>query len=415
MIFLLPLTAFLFVLWTYLNAPFYYSLLISEDLIGETFTFLAYMFSAVLILVAVYQKIEFRKPGFIVFAFLLAFIAMEEISWGQRLFGFETPYRLGRLSTQGELNLHNLWGKQSILAKVFSCGILAWMSGRFWVRFPFWQNAVKKWGIPLCVRGAYPFLVIGIILNLAPTSVIIRKDEIAELFLACGFLFQCMVSFNYRLTHRKIISFVIVLCALLLFNYYRFGARENLKINLNVLAYALYPAQGLYDPAERLFEFLLANPSWQKRDALFNYAMFLSKKKDDRARSVAQKALIHELESHQSELSKAKQLIRLGRLYEVLGEPIKAKSYWQEAIALDLDKLVQEKASWDRFELLFEIGKIFFLQKEYAQALVYVRRAYDMAPEKKNLLEIKIYVDNEVIPVLSEDMAEAWEGLRKIR
>lgn len=37
-------------------------------------------------------------------------MAMEEISWGQRLFGWETPAAWAALNHQGETNLHNLIG-----------------------------------------------------------------------------------------------------------------------------------------------------------------------------------------------------------------------------------------------------------------------------------------------------------------
>ena len=41
-------------------------------------------------------------------AFLFFFGAGEEISWGQRIFGFETPKSLTQVNKQDELNLHNL-------------------------------------------------------------------------------------------------------------------------------------------------------------------------------------------------------------------------------------------------------------------------------------------------------------------
>jgi hypothetical protein len=38
----------------------------------------------------------------------------EEISWGQRIFGWGTPEFLGELNAQNETNLHNLWFSQAI-------------------------------------------------------------------------------------------------------------------------------------------------------------------------------------------------------------------------------------------------------------------------------------------------------------
>ena len=41
-------------------------------------------------------------------AALLFLVGMEEISWGQRLFGFATPEELAEVNWQGEFNLHNV-------------------------------------------------------------------------------------------------------------------------------------------------------------------------------------------------------------------------------------------------------------------------------------------------------------------
>ena len=44
----------------------------------------------------------------VVLALALVVVGMEEISWGQRLFGFATPERLAKLNWQAEFNLHNV-------------------------------------------------------------------------------------------------------------------------------------------------------------------------------------------------------------------------------------------------------------------------------------------------------------------
>ena len=49
-------------------------------------------------------------------AFLLTiasfFLAGEEVSWGQRIFGLSTPAVVKEMNTQGELTLHNLKGER---------------------------------------------------------------------------------------------------------------------------------------------------------------------------------------------------------------------------------------------------------------------------------------------------------------
>ena len=73
-----------------------------------------------LLLVAAMQSFTFarrihRTGGrvsafYFVFALLLFLTAMEEISWGQWFFHFDTPESISRINTQQEFNLHNLKG-----------------------------------------------------------------------------------------------------------------------------------------------------------------------------------------------------------------------------------------------------------------------------------------------------------------
>ena len=49
-----------------------------------------------------------RNILLLVFAFVTIFAAGEEISWGQRILGFETPDALASVNEQDEFNLHNL-------------------------------------------------------------------------------------------------------------------------------------------------------------------------------------------------------------------------------------------------------------------------------------------------------------------
>jgi hypothetical protein len=51
-------------------------------------------------------------------------IGMEEISWGQRLFGFATPERLAEVNWQAEFNFHNVQTDLSETAYYFGAGVL---------------------------------------------------------------------------------------------------------------------------------------------------------------------------------------------------------------------------------------------------------------------------------------------------
>ncbi|HEV3002107.1 MAG TPA: hypothetical protein VGW75_15300 [Solirubrobacteraceae bacterium] len=49
----------------------------------------------------------------------LFFAAGEEISWGQRIFGVDTPESVRAENAQGELNVHNLWAVNGALDTIF--------------------------------------------------------------------------------------------------------------------------------------------------------------------------------------------------------------------------------------------------------------------------------------------------------
>lgn len=58
------------------------------------------------------------------------FVAMEEISWGQRILGIDTPPALEEINHQGELNLHNIagrWKLHAVYIFVGACGAFAWL------------------------------------------------------------------------------------------------------------------------------------------------------------------------------------------------------------------------------------------------------------------------------------------------
>ena len=67
--------------------------------VGQTNTFFGYIFR--------------RNVYFILLSFLFFICFGEEISWGQRIFGWETPQALREINAQNETNLHNLWLFQS--------------------------------------------------------------------------------------------------------------------------------------------------------------------------------------------------------------------------------------------------------------------------------------------------------------
>jgi|GEM_PF-1464372 len=102
--------------------------LFAEDGIMETLTVVLLMLSAGFAGAVLWRGVENRADRTLLMAFVagLLFLAMEEISWGQRIFGIETPEALRTINVQGEINLHNLSvGWNEIIRMVFACLISA--------------------------------------------------------------------------------------------------------------------------------------------------------------------------------------------------------------------------------------------------------------------------------------------------
>jgi hypothetical protein len=92
--------------------PGLYDTLVREDSVLEWLQVAAYVASLGLAAACAYRL---ERAGRRLFAALFALLALcclfaagEEISWGQRLFGFGTPHDLASVNNQDELNVHDV-------------------------------------------------------------------------------------------------------------------------------------------------------------------------------------------------------------------------------------------------------------------------------------------------------------------
>lgn len=119
----------------------------------------------------------------------LLMIAGEEISWGQRLFGIETPAGLEARNVQGEFNLHNIEGlHQNVralgLVVIVSLFVLVPLLQRRvgWVKRLLDRLAVPEvplWAVPLALV-ALAYMVVPRLLG----DIVFSLDESGELFVA---------------------------------------------------------------------------------------------------------------------------------------------------------------------------------------------------------------------------------------
>lgn len=94
--------------------------LFDEDNVFQTLTCVSCLVSAMLMIKAALvvrqigqhdhkRRYQHIYCAYVFMAIAVFFIAMEEISWGQRIFGWGTPSALSQINCQNETNVHNLW------------------------------------------------------------------------------------------------------------------------------------------------------------------------------------------------------------------------------------------------------------------------------------------------------------------
>ena len=124
----------------------------------------------------------------------MVFIAGEEISWGQRLFGWVTPAELEAVNNQGESNLHNVGSVLKIFNLVILGICLAAMVGPV-VRWTAWRarpRSVAGYALipPLAVIPFFGFefayRTIRLLFLPAPRYTLTKYSEFAELSFYLG-------------------------------------------------------------------------------------------------------------------------------------------------------------------------------------------------------------------------------------
>jgi tetratricopeptide (TPR) repeat protein len=160
-----------------------------EDLVGEwaqTWSFLA----ATVLAVAVAARKTRYRWFFALLAVACSYVFLEEISWGQRIFGFDTPEFLKSRNLQGEANVHNLFTgpHKTLLKDLISIAVSLALVG-YGLVYPLLQKLewrVALWfdriGVAAPPLILWPFFTIAAFFELKPLS--FNEAEVAELLIA---------------------------------------------------------------------------------------------------------------------------------------------------------------------------------------------------------------------------------------
>jgi hypothetical protein len=166
---------------------------IREDGLVEWLTFAELLMTSVysIIIFCLLNQFDGGKPARKVWLFLgvlFFFGAMEEISWGQRIFGIQSPEWFLWHNRQSELNIHNLILYGVNINRLIFGKILAMIVGVYLLLVPLlyrlskrWKNLLNRWRIPVAQNYQILLMIIVTIVIRMHLGLSKKVDELLEL------------------------------------------------------------------------------------------------------------------------------------------------------------------------------------------------------------------------------------------
>ena len=183
-----------------------YLLIIREDGVIEYLTASFLLFASTklfFLFLKIYKKYSVFNFGLLSYSLVLFFGFGEEISWGQRIFGIQSPSFFSENNFQGEINLHNMmvmgvdlnrWIFTYVLVLIFTFYFLITPIMYYKNKFP--KTIVNRFSflIPNYLYSSI-FLITTLIINLNLAE---KVSEVWECSFAVTIFFICFNSLNKK-------------------------------------------------------------------------------------------------------------------------------------------------------------------------------------------------------------------------
>jgi hypothetical protein len=319
----------------YVEKPVYYVMFITEDYWAEYGSFI--FWAAAFVFLAVAYRRQGRGALRPVPLLLLAgtlLIALDEISWGQRILGFGTPTPILQHNQQGETNIHNLV-YVNIHPEVGMAGLIwcvaPYMLQRLLPRAAGWLDWL---GVPKVSPTVWPlFLAAAYYLVAHP---VLKSDEVGELLLAVAVAGQAFHMAWQRASAWAWSACLTLLAgatALLVFNYdtpYYLGKR------LHQFAGERYPAVGMHRQALEIFAWIHAHPSFKSRETWLDEARVLhSLGREPESRAALERSLVDLRKAQRAQPKDPVWRRRQGEALALMGRRSEADAAFDRAIRID--------------------------------------------------------------------------------
>jgi len=379
------------------NCPMIYAFLGGEDSWVEYATFICYLLASFVIVWAIRINRRFMRLGYVLLCLGLFLIAMEEISWGQRLIGVHIPYIFAQHNYQSEFTVHNLYIFPSELLFYYAIMIWVFLVPILNCRFQRLQIFINKVGLPLVPYTLWPYFAFSIfVLNF---YVVIINGEFSEMLLGLAFalfaveiLHQAFEGIGRRIWSKGQIrgAMIMVVLAMTFLIIELKPAKKYMKShNLHRFATKLYPNHGLNDHAIDVFQYIINHPEHKKYYTLLEYGLFLKNIHSSDAQAVLLEALQEQKEKIQSQPDKPKPHRMAGKIYKLLDQDDNAKKEFQTALLIDQKRLPSADINWKKVDTLKSMGQTYLEIGEDQMALQYFQEAYKFVDDGWSKRKIK--------------------------
>lgn len=156
-------------------------------------------------------KLRKGKLIFVIYLFLslgLLFIALEEISWGERIFGGILPARLAQRNVQGEINIHNIDSINGKIGYLYILigfvGCFSWLAICIFKKIFFLKNSFVNTMEKIVPSYIFFFYFFPLFINLITNYGFRPQDyESVEFILALGIFMYLLDRSKERITFSE--------------------------------------------------------------------------------------------------------------------------------------------------------------------------------------------------------------------
>ncbi len=351
--FLFAATVFFGYLWlAYRKPAHYFVLVVIEDGWVDYAVAVGYGIAALLFLaVALKRRVLAHRLLFFVLGMACVVLGGEEASWGQRIFGFETPDSWRQINVQGELTIHNLeYIDPYLLTRILAWVAIAWTVCSLIVRrvVPAGNPLVellRPFFFPLGVMPLFLLFSLFALINRFPGG-----SEVAESMLAFAvsiWSLHCYLVYGRDdpirgqtavIAMSVLIIVVVALSGILKHRWGNDYPRWHLNFAMNVSL----PVTGMHAQVEDVYVYVRSHERLLMKTTDLTFALHLLRTgSDERAREVAASALDQIGGSDLEQARTAEDHRIIGILSLLADEPEKATRAFDSAEAYDRARLAE--------------------------------------------------------------------------